>query len=324
MLSPEQIEQMHHQFGRARRGMDTVRRRTGRAATVAGTAAATAGLFTPAATGEALLATALATGAGLVILPTRQAIKAQRAAAQPVVTTETTKTKAKTKKAKAATEGAEAAAPKKERLSHQALTASVLYAVPGVGLMGVLVAEQIVTGFHWGEALAVAVWSAGTWWLRPALTARHMLVPPVPSAPQPGLAVVEATDEHPAAQWWLERVAIEGGAAPGTALEDIERTGRDAMRAVIRSVVPGEPVPEVSVRRLSALMDVPEEVITVGPVPGRGASVRLLTIGTADEALDAHTVWATRIAPVAMPGATITAINFGSMTTPANLTKETL
>lgn len=321
MLSPDRVEQLHDQLERARRGMGAVRSRTGRVATAAGAAAATAGLFTPAATGEALLVTAVATGAGLVVLPTWRAIKAKQTAA--TAATEATAAKGRRKKAKAPAGGTEAAAPQKERLSHQALTASVLYAAPGVGLMGVLIAEQVVSGFHWGEAVAVAVWSAGTWWLRPALTARHMLVPPAPPAPQPGLAVVEETSDHPAAQWWMERVAIEGGAAPGTALEDIERTGRDAMRAVIRSIVPGEPVPEVSVRRLSALMDVPEDVISVGPVPGRGASVRLLTIGTADEALDAHTVWATRIAPVAMPGATITAINFGSMTTPANLTKET-
>jgi hypothetical protein len=50
-------------------------------------------------------------------------------------------------------------------------------------------------------------------------------------------------------------------------------------------------------------------------VPGGGAWVGLLTVGTADDALDARTVWATRIAPLAMPGAVITEINFGSMTT---------
>ncbi|MBT2898540.1 hypothetical protein, partial [Streptomyces sp. McG3] len=180
MLSPEQIEQMHHQLDRARRGMGTFRSRTGRVTTAAGAAAATAGLFTPAATGEALLVTAIATGAGLVVLPTRRAIKAQQAAAQPVA--EMTKTKSRWKKAKAPEAATAPTAPQKDRLSHQALTASVLYAIPGVGLMGVLVAEQIVSGLHWGEALAVAVWAAGTWWLRPALTARHMLVPPAHTA----------------------------------------------------------------------------------------------------------------------------------------------
>ncbi|MFE1713191.1 hypothetical protein ACFW82_24525, partial [Streptomyces sp. NPDC058728] len=200
--------------------------------------------------------------------------------------------------------------------SHQAKTAMTLYAAPGVSLLVVLAAERIVPGFHWGEGLAVALWSAGTWWLRPARAARHMLVPPLPPVRQADVAETEApAHDHPAAQWWAERIAVEGGAAPGTLLEDIEQTGERSMRAVIRSAAPGEPVPDIAKRRLSALMDIPEEQIVVGPVPGRGASVRLLTVGTADTALDAHTVWATRIAPLAMPGAVITEINFGSMTT---------
>ncbi|MFZ3475463.1 hypothetical protein ACODT4_41325 [Streptomyces sp. 2.9] len=199
--------------------------------------------------------------------------------------------------------------------THQVKTARALYAAPGVGLFVVLAAELIVPGFHWGEGLAVAVWTAGTWWLRPARTARHMLVPPLPPMEKAGGLVVQEQlqHEHPAAQWWAETIAVEDGAAPGTLLEDIERTGENAMRAVIRSGIPGEPVPDISVRRLSALTDVPEEDITIGPVPGRGASVRLLTVGAADVVLDARTMWATRIAPLAMPGASITDINFGFM-----------
>ncbi|NEC40133.1 hypothetical protein [Streptomyces rubrogriseus] len=297
MLSPERLERLRGQIDAGRRRLDTARSRAGRIATAAGTVAATAGLFTPVATGESLLATALATGAGLVFLPTGRA--ARRAAA-----------------------AAEGKAPEPH---HQAKTATVLYAAPGVALVGVLIAERIVPGVHWGEGLAVAVWSAGTFYLRPSRTARHMLVPPLPPLEKTGDLVVAAQPayDHPAAQWWAERAAVEGGAAPGTALEDIERIGESAMRAVIRSTVPGEPVPDISVRRLSALMDVPEDLIAVGPVPGRGASVRQLSVGTADEALDARTLWATRIAPLAMPGASITAINFGSMTTaPVTMTKE--
>ncbi|MCM1943687.1 hypothetical protein NC239_36470 [Streptomyces sp. G3] len=283
MLSPERIERLRGQIDAARRRIDTARSHAGRVATAAGTAAATAGLFTPEVFGESLLATAAATGAGLVLLPTGRS------------------------------EG------------HQRATSVVMYLTPGVSLTGVLIAERIVSGLHWGEALAVALWSAGTWWLRPARAARHMLVPPLPPLPkQPtgDLVPEQPVYAHPAAQWWAERAAVEGGAAPATVLEDIERTGENAMKAVIRAAVPGEPVPDISVRRLSALMDVPQDLITLGPVPGRGASVQLLTVGTADEAKDARTVWATRIAPLAMPGATITEINFGRMTTAVDMNKE--
>ncbi|WP_411575136.1 hypothetical protein [Streptomyces fradiae] len=306
MLSPERLERLRGQLDTGRRRLDTARSHTGRVATAAGAAMATAGLFTPEVTGESLVATVVATGAGLVFLPTRRG---------------------RTKEVRENTydaEGRLTGSSLREVPSHQAKTASVLYAAPGVSLMAVLVAERIVPGVHWGEVLAVALWSAGTWWLRPGRAARHMLVPPLPPVEETAdVAVAEQPAyEHPAAQWWAERAAVEGGAAPGTLLEEVERTGESAMRAVIRSVIPGEPVPDISVRRLSALMDVPEDLIAVGPVPGRGASVRLLTVGTADEALDARTVWATRIAPLAMPGATITEINFGRMTAAVDMTKE--
>jgi hypothetical protein len=307
MLSPDRAERLRSQLDNARRHLDTFRSRTGRVATAAGVAAATAGLFTPVATGESLLATTVATGAGLVFLPTRRAAKFREV---KVVTEHHDGTSVHTR----------------QEPTHQARTAAVLYAVPGVSLAVVLVAERMVPGVHWGEALAVAVWSAGTWWLRPSRTARHMLVPPLPPLADSVHDLVVQEQEvgaHPAAQWWAERAAIEDGAAPGTLLEDIERVGENAMRAVIRAAVPGTPVPEISTRRLSALMDVPQDLITIGPVPGRGSSVQLLTVGSpGDAALDAHSLWATRIAPLAMPGATITAINFGRMSTAVDMTKE--
>ncbi len=84
---------------------------------------------------------------------------------------------------------------------------------------------------------------------------------------------------------------------------------RSALRAVICSAVPGQPVPEVPVRRLSALMDVPR-----GPhhrsarSPAAASSVRQLTVGVLDEAAgaDPATVWARRIAPAAVPGSVLT------------------
>jgi hypothetical protein len=195
---------------------------------------------------------------------------------------------------------------------HQKAVATVLYLTPGAGLAALLIGERIVPGIHWGEALALTAWTAATMVLRPARVARRMMSPAPAPAPASVPAVVEEADDHPAAAWWAQHVAVDGGTAPGTLLEDVERTGERAMRAVIRSAVPGRPVPDVSIRNLSALMDVPEDEISVNPVPGRGASVRLLTVGKPDqEHEDAATVWAQRIAPTAMPGAVLTAVRVG-------------
>ncbi|MEV4096999.1 hypothetical protein [Streptosporangium saharense] len=197
-------------------------------------------------------------------------------------------------------------------VGHQRATASVLYLMPGMALAVLLTAERIVQGPHWGEALALAAWTVGTWVVRPSQLARRMLAPlPAPVVLADEDEVEEPLDRHPAARWWAVNVAIEGGAAPGTVLEDVERTGEQAMRAVIRSTIPGRAVPDISIKSLSALTDVPEDRIAIGPVPGRGAAVRLLTIGQAAKVLDAHTIWAERIAPLAMPGSVITEINFG-------------
>ncbi|MFI6512145.1 hypothetical protein ACIBCT_31470 [Streptosporangium sp. NPDC050855] len=192
---------------------------------------------------------------------------------------------------------------------HQRAAASALYLGPGVSLAALLVAEQIVPGIHWGEALALTAWTAGTWVLRPAEVARRMVTPPL-SAPSTALVPVEeVANDHPAGRWWAQHVAIDGGAAPDTVLDDIQRTGETSMRAVIRSTIPGRPVPEVSIKHLSALMDIPEEEIDIGAVPGRGAGVRRLTIGQPDD--DLATVWTKRIAPAAMPGTVLAGVRVG-------------
>ncbi|MFF5265306.1 hypothetical protein ACFY4C_41030 [Actinomadura viridis] len=204
---------------------------------------------------------------------------------------------------------------------HQKATASVLYAAPGVSLGVLLIGERIAAQAAWGgtlamQVLAVAAWAAGTWLARPARAARRMATPPPPPA-ETVQAVEQLHDGHPAARWWAERVSASGSVAPATALEGIERTGESAMTAIIRATTPGEPVPDISIRRLSALMDVPEDDITITPVPGRGAGVRRLTIGQADRAdADPGTVWAERIAPLAMPGAVLTSIRVGKPGTP--------
>lgn len=198
---------------------------------------------------------------------------------------------------------------------HQKATATVLYLAPGATLAALLVAEQAVPGIHWWEALGLLVWTVGTGLMRPARVARLMMSPP-PPAPVVDLAEQPEPEPagHPAAQWWAQHVAVDGGAAPGTVLEAVELTGPSSMRAMIRSPRPGEPVPDISIRRLSAAMDIPEEDIDISGVPGRGAGVRRLTVGQAAEQSDPATVWAQRIAPAAMPGAVLTGIRVGRPT----------
>ncbi|CNF62682.1 Uncharacterised protein [Mycobacterium tuberculosis] len=259
-------------WGRMRRGVDTVRSGTGRVATLAGTVAAGTVLADPGALPWTLAATAAVTAAGVGTLRLQMPFA-----------------------------------------GHQKATATVLYTVPGVAL-GALMAATACGGALLLQLAGVAVWTAGTWLLRPARVARRMACPPPPPAPVDA-GGLDAVDGHPAARWWARYVGAEGGAAAGTALEDVQRTGDAAMTATIRATTPGTPVPDISVRRLSALLDWPEDQISITAVPGRGAGVRRLTIGTADAAdadADPATVWAERIAPLAMPGAVLTEVRIGT------------
>ncbi|MFI7630296.1 hypothetical protein [Microbispora rosea] len=263
------------QVDRARRALDTVRSGTGLLATAAGALSAAVGLFIGDLTAVSLVADAALSLGGLVTL----------------------------------------------RLwkpdGHQKAAASVMYLGPGVTLAALLVAERAVPGPQWWDALGLTVWTTGMLALRPARVARLMMSPPPPPpSASVDLAAVpreSAPVGHPVALWWAREVAGEGGVAPGTVLEDIEQTGPSSMRAIIRSTTPGAPVPDISLRRLSAVTDVPEELIEIGKVPGRGAGVRLLTIGKAVED-DPAAIWAARIAPVAMPSAVLTGIRVGRPT----------
>lgn len=261
-------------LAKARRRADMARSATGRLATLAGAAAAAVGLFTGDVTVPSLLATTALTAIGVGAL----------------------------------------------RLwkpdGHQRATATALYLMPGTSLAVLLAAEQLTPGIHPVatpvEAAALAAWTGVVWAVRPARLGRGLLCPP----PSRALTVVEEAVpqvlcDHPAARWWAQHVAIDGGTAPGTLLEDVERTGETAMRAVIRSAVAGQPVPDISIKRLSALMDVPEDLISIGPVSGRGASVRLLKVGQQDENRGPAAVWADKIAPAAMPGTVLTSVRTG-------------
>ncbi|YCK35194.1 hypothetical protein ACNF49_14225 [Actinomadura sp. ATCC 39365] len=257
----------------ARRRLQAVQSVTGRAATLAGACAASAGLFTGSLTGVSLLADAALTLTGLATL----------------------------------------------RLwkpdGHQRATATALYLTPGASLAGLLFAERLTSGIHpiatTIEAAALMTWTVGVWVARPAEVGRRMLTPPLP-APAAELVPAGLVSDHPAARWWAAKAAIEGGVAPGTVLDDVQPTGSTSMRAIIRAATAGEPVPDISIRRLSALMDVPEDEIAIGPVPGRGAGVRQLKVGDPDETDDLATRWAKHVAPKGMPGTVLTEIQIGT------------
>ncbi|SOD67495.1 hypothetical protein SAMN06297387_13136 [Streptomyces zhaozhouensis] len=185
--------------------------------------------------------------------------------------------------------------------------ARVVYAIPGASALALLVAGQTATAVRWWEPVAVLVWAAGTWVLRPGMVARRILgrgpqvheqlqeeledVGGELAVPEPDGADVLGPDaDHPLAAWWREH-ALD--LAPGTYLMAPAQTGPDTAHAIIASGVMGEPVPEIPVPRLSARMDIPTERIRIGPVAGRGAGVRLLEILPEDGGpVDAIDEWA--------------------------------
>ncbi|MFE7365923.1 hypothetical protein [[Kitasatospora] papulosa] len=198
-------------------------------------------------------------------------------------------------------------------------TAISVYAAPHAGCAAVLVGERQAPEGAVSvllQAAAIALWTGATWYLRPGLTAREL----VDEAMAQELAdTVEKTEEETAvepaptydsrqAQWWGERFAVEGGVAPGTVLLQHQQVGEGCLAIVIGAQKHGQPVPDISKPGLSAELDLPEELIEIGPVPGRGAGVRLLVLGqrptaelgTETDGSDAE-VWA-EIAATAMPG----------------------
>ncbi|MDH6709866.1 hypothetical protein P3T27_006615 [Kitasatospora sp. MAA19] len=194
--------------------------------------------------------------------------------------------------------------------------ATALYLVAPVSAAALLVTERLVHGLHWWELALDAAWAVAVWKVRPARMARVLagrersLTPEAVQQvqEQQAAALVPAGSTHPMSIWWAQRVAVEGGVAPGTVLTDVERTGEKGMSGLIRAAVPGAPVPTISITALSALRDWDEEEIRVEKVAGRGAGVRRLTVGTADQAVDPYTHWIKNIAPKGMPGTVITGV----------------
>jgi len=186
-----------------------------------------------------------------------------------------------------------------------------------------LIALRVVGGgAHWPELLAEAAWAGSTWWLRPGRIARE-LADQVSTAPTgiPTAVVVPQTPEQRLVAWWEQAAAVEGGLAPGTHLEYPQVDGPRDLRAHIVAP-PGLPVPKISITALSALTDIPPELITIGPVPGSGTGRMAWTVAsfTTQDAepetqLTDQEVWAQRIAPQVMKGSVLIDVRRGNTKT---------
>lgn len=233
------------------------------------------------------------------------------------------------------------------RGTHEAVLA--LYAAPAGSLIAGMGIFQLSHGLRWWEGLSVAAWSAAVWCTRPARTAQT-LARTLTDTDEHGhehsqtLADVVRTladtrthehghtrthehtntdtpytyadtPENKLCGYWDTYVSCEGGAAPGTHLEQAQVHGpRDFSAHIV--AVPGTPVPSISTATLSALMDIPEDKINITVVPGRGAGRRQLTVGTQPEvspAANPQLWWSTTVAPKAMPHSRIVGIRRGSV-----------
>ncbi|MFJ6889843.1 hypothetical protein ACIQRC_34055 [Streptomyces californicus] len=200
-------------------------------------------------------------------------------------------------------------------------TAISLYAAPHTGYAVILITERLTdsTAATLVQAGGIALWTAATWMLRPGLTARELadeahaqeLADAAKAVEETAVEPAAPEYDSPAARWWGETFAVDGGLAPGTVLLDHQQVSDQCVALIIGTQKRGQPVPDISKPGLSAELDLPEEQIDIGPVPGRGAGVRLLVLGqrpVAEAEVEAEVVvdsdaavWA-EIAATAMPG----------------------
>ncbi|MEW1926373.1 hypothetical protein [Streptomyces sp. NPDC088360] len=201
-------------------------------------------------------------------------------------------------------------------------TAMGVYIAPHTGWLAVLVGERLAPGGDTSalvQAGVVALWTGATWYIRPGLVARDVVEEAI--AQELDALVDDAEDEEEpaaeiepapvyasdAARWWGEEFAVEDGAAPGTVLVEHQQISEQCVALIIGSAQRGMPVPDISKPGLSAHLDLPEDLIAVEPVPGRGAGVKLVVLGERPQAQgemnasDDEETWA-EIAATAMPG----------------------
>jgi hypothetical protein len=201
-------------------------------------------------------------------------------------------------------------------------TAIAVYAAPHAGAAAILIGERFApdgTVSVLVQAGIVALWTGATWWMRPGQVARELadecVDQEIAEANGEDTAEVAVPDQpvyaSPAAQWWAEEIAAEDGIAPGTVLLEHQQVDDNCVAVIFGSGKRGTAatVPDNAKARLSAYLDVPEELIEIGPVPGRGAGVRLLVVGQRPQPAEEEKktsgsdeeVWA-EIAATAMPG----------------------
>lgn len=268
-----------------------VRAKAGRVATVAGSAVLTGGLFTDYLTAPGALAALTTAGVGLATN-----VKILRGSAS-----------VKT-------------------------TAITVYAAPHAGVAAILVGERLAPESAVSVAVQagfVALWTCATWFVRPGDTARELVelavVQEIAEANEEDteeaaeVAIPEQrTYSSPEARWWAEEIATEDGIAPGTVLLEHQQVSEKCVAVIFGSAKRGTPVTVAGdlSARLSAYLDVPEELIEIGPVPGRGAGVRLLVVGERPKPAEPESkttdrdedVWA-EIAATAMPGIELVEVN---------------
>ncbi|MDH6544961.1 hypothetical protein M2167_007532 [Streptomyces sp. SPB4] len=256
-----------------------VRAEAGRFATAAGSAVLAGGLVGDSVTGPGILAAVTAAGLGLAVNP--------RILRAP---------------------------------SYVKPTAIAVYAAPHTGAALILVGERLApdTGVSLLVQMGViAAWTGATWVIRPGRLARQVAEEAELQEAEAdrtadddsSTVAVPAEDpgESEAAHWWRTQIAVEGGIAPATVLLAHQRVSQQCVAAVIGSAQHGLPLPDISKARLSAHLDMPEDLIDIQPVPGRGAGVRLLVIGSRpkpaepEQSTGDEAVWA-EIAKTAMPG----------------------
>ncbi|MFC4497899.1 hypothetical protein ACFPA8_27605 [Streptomyces ovatisporus] len=199
----------------------------------------------------------------------------------------------------------------------------VVNALPSCAVAVGSLAYQCSPGIRWWELLATAAWVAVTWGGRPSRLMGRIAEADRQNRKDdanPGAALQVrplgplATREERTTASWAANIGCEGGAVPGTHLENAVFLGEQAFRAEVVANEAGTPVGEVSVERLSALTDIPADLIKVGPVPGRGAGRKLLEISEEESAAsgpaDIHEFWA-KYGTKAMPGTRVISAQTG-------------
>jgi hypothetical protein len=257
----------------------------GRLATLAGGSAMAAGLFTDAGTVPAILTTIAAGIGGAFLSPRLQLAHTMK---KPIV--------------------------------------FAIYLTPHTVLVSDLVTELAcdATKGRLIEGGVAVLWTAGVWWLRPARLAKRVAKWPEPTveteaetegggndAGAQAAVVAAELPADPAGRWWALNAAKAGGVAEGTRVIGVRPIeDRRRVAVALAAIDKGEPVPDIKIKRLSALMNVPEHLIAVEPIPGYGAGVAMLLIGPKPETATARDedLWA-EISRSALPGVTLTEVN---------------